>query len=462
MKMSKLHHIMLLTIGWFGIEMALALDATQFQILLDERFTQVGLNHWALNLAGWQLPFGKATLIGLVLSFGPLAGIIVQPLMGWLGDRLILKGIHRQAIMKQSVWYALVCTLLFTIRLPLWGLVLAIALFFISFNVLNVNYRALITETSHRKSLTSQKGMVSGFVALFSGFGGFCMFMLFRLFGNSPWPAALSALILFITFAMVFTFAPKPKMNSKASHSEVENGMVTSSSETNQAHHGTLLSVRHIAFYLIPIFALWPDFEKRLIHSPSQKPIFRLFMCVFFAWLGIQALRAFFILFAVKEIQISYENANLALAILTLVTVASSLPLGKLADRLDNPKLLTTSLAVFAMVCLLGYWGAYSLGSIMLLTVFLGASFAGMLVLPMALLLKACPLQGEGTYSGLYNLFISMPQLYSLFITGWLADCFGYRVILLVAAVTVACAALLSLRLNGRTFTMHSALSETD
>jgi MFS-type transporter involved in bile tolerance (Atg22 family) len=72
-----------------------------------------------------------------------------------------------------------------------------------------------------------------------------------------------------------------------------------------------------------------------------------------------------------------------------------------------------------------------------------------MIVLPLSLLFKLCPKQSEGVYSGLYNMFMSVPQLYSLFITGWLVDTFdSYRMILAVGAVTVACAALLTLRLQ--------------
>jgi maltose/moltooligosaccharide transporter len=189
--------------------------------------------------------------------------------------------------------------------------------------------------------------------------------------------------------------------------------------------------------------------ERRLVRIPEQKPIFRLFLTIFFAWIGIQALRGFFILLATKELHVSYQNANLALAVLTLVMVCSALPLGKLADRLDNRLLLILSLAMFSVVCLISYWAADSMAGMMIMSICLGLSFAGMIVMPLSLLFKLCPKQSEGVYSGLYNLFISLPQLYSLFLTGWLVDVFqSYRMILLVGAVAVGCAVLLCARLN--------------
>jgi MFS family permease len=439
MQIPNLKSLLFLTLGWFGIEMALALDATQFQVLLDQQLDQAGIQSLSWNVGNLQIPFGKATLIGLVLSFGPLAGITVQPFMGWLGDRLLKHGIDRRFIIKQGVFYSLVCTVLFTLKLSLWALIIAIALFFISFNVLNVSYRAWITETSNRRALVSQKGLVSGFIALFSGFGGFCMFMLFKFMGNSPWPAACSAIILLLCFILVFRYAPVPKQHSADKINLQESNTKTAG----------LLSPWHGLFYALPVVGLIPAIERRLIHQPEQKPIFRLFLTIFFAWLGIQALRGFFVLLATKDLHVSYEDANLALAVLTLVMVGAALPLGSLADRLDNRRLLFLSLLGFAVVCLASYWVADSLPGILIMSICLGLSFAGMIVMPLSLLLKWCPKQSEGVYSGLYNLFISLPQLYSLFLTGWLVDVFqSYRIILMVGAVTVACAVLLCLRLN--------------
>lgn len=442
MRISHLRPFLFLTLGWFGIEMALALDATQFQVLLDQRLEQAGIQILHLNLGGWAIPVGKATLIGLVLSLGPLAGITVQPLMGWLGDRLINRGLDRAFIMKQGVFYSLVCTVLFALKLSLWALIVAIALFFISFNVLNVSYRAWITETSNRKALAPQKGLVSGFVALFSGFGGFCMFMLFKLLGNSPWPAACSAAILLLCFILVFRYAPVPKPRKDCEileNTPLEAGVTSSG----------LMSKWHLLFYALPVVSLIPAVERRLISMPEQKPIFRLFLTIFFAWIGIQALRGFFILLATKELHVSYENANLALAVLTLVMVCSALPLGKLADRLDNRLLLILSLTLFSVVCLISYWVADSMLGMLIMSICLGLSFAGMIVMPLSLLFKLCPKQSEGVYSGLYNLFISLPQLYSLFLTGWLVDVFqSYRMILLVGTIAVGFAVLLCTRLQ--------------
>jgi MFS family permease len=210
-----------------------------------------------------------------------------------------------------------------------------------------------------------------------------------------------------------------------------------------------LLSPWHLLFYVVPVVSLIPAVERRLIRRPEQKPIFRLFLTIFFAWIGIQALRGFFILLATKELHISYENANLALAVLTLVMVCSALPLGQLADRLDNRLLLILSLAAFSVVCLVSYWVANSMIGMLIMSICLGLSFAGMVVMPLSLLFKLCPKQSEGAYSGLYNLFISLPQLYSLFITGWLVDWVqSYRMILLVGTVAVGFAVMLCARLE--------------
>ncbi len=419
-----------LTIGWFGIQMAMALDATQFQVLLD---------HQLEAITDWTLPFGKTTVIGMVLCLGPLAGIIVQPLMGWLGDRLSARGISRRFVMKQAVFYSIVCTLLFSMQLSLWALIVSIGLFFVSLNVLSVNYRALITQTSNRKAIAPQKGTVSGFVALFSGLGGFGMFVLSAILGNSPWQAIGGALILLATFLLVFRYAPMPKSNPA---NQVAND--------GDAQLKSLTGFWHLLFYAVPMLNLLPAIERRLISIEAQKPIFRLFLVVFAEWLGIQALRGFFILYATKDLGLSYQEANIPLAVLTLVTVGAALPIGKLADKIDNRLLWLACLLLFGSVCVAGYFFVNSMPAVLIMSVLLGISFAGMIVLPLCLLFRFCPQQSEGAYSGLYNLFMSVPQLYSMLLTGWLIDSVGghYRVILLVGAVSVAFALLLTLRLK--------------
>lgn len=412
--------IFYLTLGWFGVQMAMALDATLFQKLLGEQLE-------------------NAFHIGLILGLGPLAGITVQPLVGWLGDRLGRRGISRLSLIRFSLLFSLISTVLFAFRLSLPWLVAAVAFFFAAFNVLAVSYRALVTETSNRRSLMSDKGMVSGFIAGFSGLGGFAMFALASLAGDTPAvPVLASAAVLLACFVFVLKFAPGPRLVPAGG----------SGAPGDNPHERAMWSGWNLAFYAAPVLGLVPAFERRLARVPGQLPVFRLFLVVFFSWIGIQALRGFFVLFAIHALRLSYAQANIPLAVLTLVMVLSALPLGRLADRMDNRRLFRYSLLVYALVCLAGYGWVHDLPSAVVLSVFIGMSFAGMIVLPLALLFKLCPPRSEGTYAGFYNLFMSVPQLYSLFLTGRLIDYFhDYRVILLVGAVSVLAAMLLTFRL---------------
>lgn len=130
--------ILYLTLGWFGIQMAMALDTTQFQVMLDAYVH-------------------NAFLIGSILSLGPIAGIIVQPAIGWYGDVLARQGISREILMKLGVGVGLLSTLGLSLKLGLGALILFIALFYVAFNIVIVNYRAFVTETSARKALMEKK-----------------------------------------------------------------------------------------------------------------------------------------------------------------------------------------------------------------------------------------------------------------------------------------------------------------
>lgn len=209
-----------------------------------------------------------------------------------------------------------------------------------------------------------------------------------------------------------------------------------------------LFSIKHILFYVFPPLGLIPAFERQLITQTYQKPIFRLFIVLFFSWIGLQALRGYFVLFVEKSLGMQISEAQFLLALTTLVMVLAAVPLGKLADHWDIRQLFKVTLILFAVVSGLAFLFVHSMPSAMMMCVLFGVSLAGLVVCPLSLLFQLCPRQQEGTYSGLYNVFISMPQLYSLLITGALIDlCHTHRVILLVAGVASVFAIACVLRL---------------
>ena len=431
--------IFFLTLGWFGIQMAMALDATMFQKLLGDQLKD-------------------ATMIGLVLGFGPLAGFTLQPLMGWMSDKLLRRGITRRKVMIYGLIASLLGTLVFALPLKLPMLVTAIAYFFAAFNILAVNYRASVTEISNRKALLAHRGLVSGFLGGFGGLGGFAMFALVSASGGTLFtlppvlqqyagtpviPVVASAVVLTVCFAVMYKFAPRPKAAAEvvAEHQAPEASQ----------HEKAMWSPWNIAFYAFPLLSLLPGYEKKLVQVEGQKPIFRLFLTVFFSWVAVQALRGFFILFATDTLDIEFSQANVPLAVLTLVMLIVAPILGKLADKFDTARMLRFSLILYAISCGIGYFWVHDLNSLIALSVLIGVALAGIVVLPLAILLKLCPPKNEGIYSGFYNLFVSVPQLYSLFLTGQLIDAMhDYRMIMVMGAGAALVAVMTSFRMQSQ------------
>lgn len=413
--------ILYLTLGWFGIQMAMALDATKFQVMLDNQVH-------------------NALIIGAVLSLGPLAGITIQPLIGLFSDRWTKMGLSRKKLILFSLCVALFSTVTLSIPLPLWSLVLVIALFYASFNVLMVCYRAVVTETSQRKALLNQKGLISGFVALFSGAGSFSLFALCSALGTTSYPFWISGFFLLLTFVLFFAYAPKAK-----SRTQTEDSL---SNVTKTPDTFKLFQKWNILFYALPVLGLNPKFEDLVTQNERQKAIFRLFTVMFFSWIGIQALRGYFVLYVTKALHLDLSLANALLAILTLCMVGAAIPLGKLADKINNQLLYRYCLIFFSLISFCSFILVHSLPMAIIMSILLGISFAGMIVLPLSLLFKLCPENSEGVYAGLYNLFLSVPQLYSLVITGWLIEKLNnYQVILLVSGIAVLIAFLASYRM---------------
>lgn len=404
-KSATLWPVLYLTLGWFGLEMAMALDTTQFQYLLSQKVEQ-------------------AWVIGAVLSLGPLAGIVVQPAMGWITDVYAGRGATRKRFIFLGLVFGIFSTMLLALPLDLMTLIWVIALFFASFNVLMVSYRALVTEISNRRALLARKGVISGYIALFSGAGSFAMFFLCGLGSHTFWPYVIASVMLAVTFGLFFSMAPRPKGGLQPQ-------------TMDQCIPAGLLRPWNLAFYAVPVLGVMPPVERKVSENSQQAQIFRLFTVQFMSWMGIQALRGYFVLYVVEALNLAHAQANMLLAVTTMVIVAVSIPMGGLADRWQNRKLLGGCLLLYAVLLFFGYFLVNSLQSALVFCVLMGVCLSGLIVFPLSLLMKLCPPQSEGVYAGLYNLFISVPQLYSLMITGLLIDlCRDYHVILLVAGVS--------------------------
>lgn len=397
--------IMLLTVGWFGIQMNMAYDETQFQFILNRLVD-------------------SAFVIGAVLALGPLCGIIVQPVVGFYSDVLARRGISRKRLIFYAGGLAIVCVYLLPAAAGrLTSMVLTMGVYYFFLNVLMVAYRAFSTEASNMPSLKEYKGSISGFIALFTGAGAFVMYLVCSVWGGTAIPFRVGATVLLLSLLGFSLFLSRIGEPAQQEVSPPEKGF---------------LSRWNLLFYMLPFTILIPAVERRVARQAFERPVFRLFLTVYLSWFGFQAIRAFFILYTSKVLDFSHGWANMLLAIVTLVMLAAAVPLGRLADRLDDTRLLRYSLLVFATGSGLFYFfeGTEQLAS--LFAVIIGLGLAGTTVYPMSILFKLCPPGQEGTYTGLYNLFISVPQLHSLLLTGWLIDVSGtYQVILVITGLTM-------------------------
>lgn len=407
--------ILFLTLGFFGSDMATALDATRFQFLLNQQVHD-------------------AKLIGLVLCLGPLAGILVQPVVGSYSDMLVRRGVSRRKLLAGSVVVSLLSFLLFALPMNFWQLVLAIGLFYTCFNLVIVNYRAAITETTRRRSLLRHKGVVSGSMSLFSSLGCCTMFAMGGLWGGTALPIFVCSGILLLAFGLVLRYAPEARIKPQP-----DDGKRFSFCWPDRWS---------LLFYVLPWLNLVPAVENRLVREPHQKAIHRLFVMVFSLWLGTTAIKAFFVMFSLNALHLSFAQANLPAATMTLFAMLAALPLGRLADKLNNKRILQGAVILYGVTAFSGFFLVHSLAGAMVMMALLGIAFAGMLTMPLAILFKLCPARSEGTYLGLFNLFLCTPQVYSLLVTGWLADSLhDYRVILAVAAAACAMSYVVSTRL---------------
>src|SRR5690606_16448554 len=125
-------------------------------------------------------------------------------------------------------------------------------------------------------------------------------------------------------------------------------------------------------FYLLPPLGLIPGIEAKIAPQAFKKAIFRLFTAVFAMWLGIGTMRYFFILFATKQLHIPFSQASIPLCVFTFVMLLASIPLGKMADKIDNRILLRFTTSLYVVAAIFGFFFVRDLPTACIMMVLMG------------------------------------------------------------------------------------------
>ena len=415
-----------------------------------KKFTAVQFLNFALGFFGlqfaWQMRIilsGPVTeslgasplLFGLIWLAGPVTGMVVQPIIGALSDKIETPfGRRRPFLLLGALFASLALWLfpqsgaitqnlsaLFNINLPVWtGLLIAAIMIWVidaCVNAAQGPYRALIPDNI----CPEQHSIANSYLSFAIGLGsviaaGTAPFLNWAFGYQMSVSAQFVMAALAFSLAMIWTCITTKEIKLKKE--------VTASVEEKQ-----------------------PSFIDNLKEFFNSSPdVFKICAMQFFTWLGVMSLMIFFTQFAIHNIfgvpdttsldavakeaysQATIDATNFAsinFAIFNLVCFLVSIPIGILSSKYGNKVIHIASLVVMALT----FFGLASTTEKINVMIFMGVAgigWASILALPFAMLSEHIKKGSEGAVMGIFNIFISAPQVLVCTVLAWFIDSAKY------------------------------------
>ena len=403
-------------IGFFGLQFA-----WQMRIILSGPLTE---------------SLGASPLLyGLIWLAGPVTGIVVQPIIGALSDNTYTRfGRRIPYLFFGALFGALGLILLpksqflsslFGVNHPSW-LALSIAALFIwmidaCVNAAQGPYRALIPDNIDK----SQHAVANSFLSFAIGLGsvvaaGTAPFLKYAFNYQMSVDAQFTMAGIAFVLGMIWTCFTFRENTSQKEETK----------EKNQEKQRSKTFIESVKEFL----------------SPSPEVV-KICTIQFFTWIGLMSLLIFFTQFVVHIIysipntagleadvieafsqnQADAQNfSSICFALFNLICFIIAIPIAKLAEKFGNKKVHALSLLSMAIAYLLM---SFIPNKIVVLSAMglAGIGWASTLALPFAMLSKYIKEGTEGSSMGIFNIFISAPQVLVCTLLAWFINSATYE-----------------------------------
>jgi len=346
----------------------------------------------------------STTLIGFIMTFDNIFGVIFQPLFGSISDKTHTRFGRRMPYIFIGLPISAVAFTLIPRMTNLTSLMTVIIIFTFVMSAWRSPVVALMPDITpgHLRS------QANGIVNLLGGIGSLLAFLvggiLFKA-GGFPLPFLMSSVMMLLALAVLAIFVREPK---QAYEPEEKNKKAD-------------------------IKRLDKDEKKSLI----------LILCgVFFWFTGYNAVETFFTLYATNTLGMDPGGASMTLSIFSLTFLVFAVPAGYIAVKTGRRMAILIGLAglivlFFPMIFLANVWVAR-------ICLFLGGFCWAMIninSLPMVVQLSG---EGKiGAFVGYYYFFSFSSQIVSPILFGFIRDLVGhYKVLFMYTCIAFALAAI--------------------
>jgi MFS family permease len=346
----------------------------------------------------------STTLIGFIMTFDNIFGVIFQPLFGKLSDNTRTRFGRRMPYIFIGLP---ICAAAFTL-IPhmdnLWSLMAVVIVFTFVMSAWRSPVVALMPDITPGP----MRSQANGIVNLLGGVGSLIAFfaggILFRA-GGFPLPFLMSSVMMLAALAVLALFVREPK----------------------QAYEPEEKSKKA---------------DIKQLSKDEKKSLLLILLGVFFWFTGYNAVETFFTLYATNTLGMDAGGASMTLAIFSLTFLVFAVPAGFIAVKTGRRIAILIGLAglfvlFLPMVFLANVWVAR-------ICLFLGGFFWAMVninSLPMVVQLSGA--QKVGAFVGYYYFFSFSSQIVSPVLFGFIRDLVGhYKVLFLYACIAFVLAAI--------------------
>ncbi len=374
----------LLGFGFFGISLIWSVYNSYVPIFLRE----------------YKLPL---SLVGLVMTFDNIAGITIQPYVGFLSDRTRTRFGRRMPYLMvgapiAALFFALIPVL--HLSVPIFGLLMATI---IIMNIAMAVFRTPTVALMPDIIPSPLRSKANGIINLMGGLGTTLAFLggAFLYRADRGLPFYLGAILMLAAVAIVVLVIREPR-----EYEEDAKGQV-----------GVVSTIREI-------------------FSSQERSALFILLAIFAWFLGYNAIETFWTTYGKEFLGIAESTAAAMLTYVSAAFLIFALPAGFVATRFGRRRTILAGLTALLVFVLGGYFTT-NMTYLTVMLIIAGIAWALININSFPMVSDVAPAGKIGSYTGLYYFSSMLAAIVSPPVAGGLMDLLGHRVMFLFSALSM-------------------------
>ncbi len=367
----------------------------------------------------------STTLIGLVMTFDNIFGVIFQPVFGTLSDKTMTRSGRRMPYILIGIP---VCAAAFPF-IPFTKTLFSLMAVIIIFNFVMSTWRAPVVALMPDLTPAPLRSQANGIINFMGGLGSLFSFfaggLLFKL-GGMPLPFAASA-VLMLTAVIVLKIFVREKTVKELKEEFPDNKLAFPQEGAGGLH------------------AADPGRNKSLIF---------LLLAILFWFTGYNAVETFFSLYVTNTLRDTSGNfltagdASLLLAMFSLTFLGFSIPAGFISAKLGRKRTILTGLTGVALLFTLMLF-TDNIWALRILLLLGGIFWACVNINSLPMVVEMAHWKDIGRYTGYYYFFSFSAAIISPILFGFIRDLVSnYNAIFVYTSISFALAIICMLFVN--------------